>query len=144
MNVIVSVCIQDKDKFLIVQEASPKVYGLWNLPGGHLDEEEDLLEGAIREAKEETGLDVEITGVLAIQRNIKSHTNIVRVVFLAQKIKGEVCFPQDEILDVKWVTVEEVEQMDKNTLREDDLFLDNLEDIKKNKSYPLEMIKSFK
>lgn len=143
MNVIVSVCIQEEDKFLMVQEGCPKAYGLWNLPGGHLDEKEDLLEGAMREAKEETGLDIEITGVLSIQRNIKSYTNIVRVVFNAKKIGGEIAFDEDEILAVKWVTPEEIEQMDKSTLREADLFLDCVEDFKKQRNYPIDMIKSF-
>lgn len=144
MKVIVTVCIRENDKFLIVQEGIPKAYGLWNLPGGHLDEEEDLLEGAKREAKEETGLDVEITGILSIQRNIKSNTNIVRVVFNAKQIGGILQFDKDEILDAKWVNVDEAMKMDIKTLRESDLFLDNIEDFKNNKDYPLEIIKSFK
>lgn len=143
MNVIVSVCIQEEDKFLMVQEGHPKAYGLWNLPGGHLDEKENLLEGAMREAKEETGLEIEITGILSIQRNIKSYTNIVRVVFNAKKIGGEIAFDEDEILAVKWVTPEEIEQMDKSTLREADLFLDCVEDFKKHTNYPIDLIKSF-
>lgn len=144
MNVIVSVCIQEEDRFLIVQEGHPKAYGLWNLPGGHLDENENLLEGAMREAKEETGLEIEMTGVLSIQRNIKSDTNIVRIVFNAKKIGGEIAFDKNEILETRWVTPDEVERMDTNTLRESDLFLDNVEDLKKQRNYPLDMIKSFR
>ena len=43
MNVIVTVCIKEKDKFLIIQEGIPKAYGLWNLPGGHLDDNESII-----------------------------------------------------------------------------------------------------
>ncbi len=144
MHIIVSVCIQEEGKFLIVQEGIPKAYGLWNLPGGHLDDEEDLLEGAIREAKEETGLDIEITGIMSIQRNMMHGLNHVRVIFNAKKVGGEIAFDKNEILDVKWVTPEEAEKMDKATLREQELFLDNVEDVKNCRNYPLEMIKTFK
>lgn len=144
MHVIVTVCIQEEGKFLIVQEGIPKAYGLWNLPGGHLDDEEDLLEGAMREAKEETGLDIEITGIMSIQRNMIRGLNHVRVIFNAKKVGGEIAFDKNEILDVKWVTPEEAEKMDKSTLREQELFLDNVEDVKNHKNYPLEMIKTFR
>lgn len=144
MHVIVTVCIQEEGKFLIVQEGIPKAYGLWNLPGGHLDDDEDLLEGAMREAKEETGLNIEITGIMSIQRNMINGLNHVRVIFNARKVGGEIAFDKNEILDVKWVTPEEAKKMDKATLREQELFLDNVEDVKNHKNYPLEIIKTFK
>ena len=144
MHVIVTVCIQEEGKFLIVQEGIPKADGLWNLPGGHLDDEEDLLEGAMREAKEETGLDIEITGIMSIQRNMIRGLNHVRVIFNAKKVGGEIAFDKDEILAIKWVTPEEAEKMDKATLREQELFLDNVEDVKNCRNYPLEMMKTFR
>ncbi|MEV0282191.1 NUDIX domain-containing protein [Streptomyces sp. NPDC050610] len=38
--------------------------GLWALPGGGMDMDESLPGAAVREVKEETGLDVEITGLV--------------------------------------------------------------------------------
>ncbi len=143
MNVIVTVCIKEKDKFLIIQEGIPKAYGLWNLPGGHLDDNESIIDGAIREAKEETGLDVELIGILSIQRSLVNE-NIVRIVFNAKKISGNITYDKNEILDCKWITIEEFEKMNINTLRGSDTFLDIVEDIKDNKNYSLEMIKYFK
>lgn len=143
MNVIVTVCIKEKDKFLIIQEGIPKAYGLWNLPGGHLDGNESIIEGAIREAKEETGLDIEITGILSIQRSLVKE-NIVRIIFNAKKICGNIKFDKNEILDCKWITVEEFKKMNIDILRDSAMFLDIVEDIKNNKNYPLEMIKYFK
>ena len=70
--------------------------------------------------------------------------NHVRVIFNAKKVGGEIAFDKNEILDVKWVTPEEAEKMDKATLREQELFLDNVEDVKNCRNYPLEMIKTFK
>lgn len=143
MKVIVSVCIKEKDKLLIIQEGIPKAYGLWNFPGGHLDENESIIKGALREAKEETGLDVELTSILSIQRSLLDE-NIVRIVFNAKKIGGYIHYDRNEILDCKWVTIEELEKKDLNTLRVSPTFLDIVEDIKNNKNYSLEMVKFFK
>lgn len=143
MNVIVTVCIKEKDKFLIIQEGIPKAYGLWNLPGGHLDDNESIIDGAIREAKEETGLDIELTSILSIQRSLVNE-NIVRIVFNAKKISGNITYDKNEILDCKWITIDEFEKMNIDTLRGSDTFLDIVKDIKDNKNYSLEMIKYFK
>lgn len=143
MNVIVSVCIKEEDKFIIIQEGIPKAYGLWNLPGGKLDDNESIIEGALREGKEETGLDIEITGILAIHRSLIDE-NIVRIIFNAKKISENINFDKNEILDCKWITVEEMEKMEKETLRNSETLLDIVKDIKNNKNYSLEMIKYFK
>ena len=37
-------------------------YDMWLPPGGHVELDEDFVEATIREAKEETGLDVELYG----------------------------------------------------------------------------------
>ena len=56
MKVIVGGIIEKDGKYLLVQEAQEKAYKKWNFPAGHLDFNESLKEGAIREIKEETGL----------------------------------------------------------------------------------------
>ena len=40
------------------------VYGVWTLPGGAVDPDEDPTVAAVREAKEEAGVDVEIEGIV--------------------------------------------------------------------------------
>lgn len=77
-----SVCIvqhQVTKKFLLVQEFACE--GWW-VPAGRLDKGESFKEAAIREAKEESGMDVELLGVLAVEFNPDGckHRNI----FLAQ------------------------------------------------------------
>ena len=70
--------------------------------------------------------------------------NIVRIIFNAKKISENINFDKNEILDCKWITVEEIEKMEKETLRNSETLLDIVKDIKNNKNYPLEMIKYFK
>jgi 8-oxo-dGTP pyrophosphatase MutT (NUDIX family) len=43
--------------------------GLWALPGGGMDLGESIVETAVRETKEETGIDVEVTGLVGVYTN---------------------------------------------------------------------------
>lgn len=43
----------------------------WSLPGGGVDLEETAEQGAIREVREETGFDVELTGLLTIDSYVR-------------------------------------------------------------------------
>jgi ADP-ribose pyrophosphatase YjhB (NUDIX family) len=42
---------------------------LWSIPGGAMDLGESIADAAVRETKEETGLDVEVTGIVGIYTN---------------------------------------------------------------------------
>jgi 8-oxo-dGTP diphosphatase len=44
----------------------------WTLPGGGVELHETTEEGAVREAREETGYDVELTGLLGIETDVFS------------------------------------------------------------------------
>ncbi|MGE4557587.1 MAG: NUDIX domain-containing protein [Desulfovibrionaceae bacterium] len=69
---------------VLVERANPP-YG-WALPGGFVDYGESCEHAAIREAKEETGLDVELTGIVGVysdpDRDPRQHT--MSVVYSAQ------------------------------------------------------------
>ena len=106
--------IKRDGKYLLVQEKKPHVYGLWNLPAGKVDKGNTLEETAIREAKEETGFDVEIISKIGIFQ--KTAEEAVKHAFEAKIVGGELKFPEDELLDAKWFTFEEIEAM-KDKLR---------------------------
>jgi nucleoside triphosphatase len=56
-------------RFLLVR--SPKwVRNRWVIPGGHIELGERMVEAAVREAKEETGLDVRDLALLCVQECI--------------------------------------------------------------------------
>tara|TARA_B100000073_G_scaffold285966_1_gene247604 strand:- start:119 stop:541 length:423 start_codon:yes stop_codon:yes gene_type:complete len=55
-----AVLINDEDKVLILRSSdkNEKHAGEWDLPGGHIHEGEDDIDGLKREVKEETALDI--------------------------------------------------------------------------------------
>lgn len=63
--------------------------GQWEWPGGKVDPGEDFALAAVREAKEETGLDVELTGFLGATSFEVPKLHIVLVCFDARTTGGE-------------------------------------------------------
>jgi mutator protein MutT len=56
----VGAVIVESGKILLIRRGHEPMKGHWSLPGGALEVGEQLTEGVIREAKEETGLNVEV------------------------------------------------------------------------------------
>ena len=106
MKVIVNVIVKQENKVLMVQENWGDVKGMWNFPAGHLDEGENIFEGAVREAKEETGYDVKLTGLVNIQNAIYDNRHIIHVVFAAEIVGGKISFDENEIMNVEFVEID--------------------------------------
>lgn len=143
MKVIVSTIVYKNGKLLMVQEAQKKCYGQWNFPAGHLDENEDIFEGAKRETKEETGYEVKLTSILSIQNYInKKNEQIIRINFNAEIISGEIGFDKEEILNVKWISLEELKNMDDEKIRAVETIKDIIKDVENKIEYSVDIIKN--
>ena len=137
---VIAGCVVEKDnKILMVQEANEKYYGQWNFPAGHVDEGESIMEGAIREVKEETGCDVKLTGLLPIKTVYQNDIPTLIVEFTAEIINENIKFDKNEILDVKWIDIEDIKNMDKNTLRALDTNKATFESFINNEIYSLDI-----
>ena len=74
----VDIIILVKGKLVLIQRMNPPYQGQWALPGGFVDVGETVEDAATREAKEETGLDVELKGLVGVfsdpNRDPRGHT----------------------------------------------------------------------
>jgi ADP-ribose pyrophosphatase YjhB (NUDIX family) len=105
MRIVSGVLIQKDNRFLLVQEGELEIRGTWSFPGGKVDEGESFEATAIREAKEETGLEVRILEKIGIFET----TNRIQHLYKAEIIDGEIKYSKDEIMDCRWLTVQELE-----------------------------------
>lgn len=115
---IIAGCVVEKDnKILMVQEGLDFCYGQWNFPAGHVNEFENVTDAAVREVKEETGLDVKLKGVLPIcETELRNETHVI-IRFVAEVIGGKIEFDSNEIVDVKWIDIKDIEKMTEEQLR---------------------------
>lgn len=139
--IVVGVCIKNENnEILMVQEAAENIRGLYNIPAGKLDSNESIFDGAIREVKEETGYDVKLDSILCVQ--YLENKNILKIIFNASIVSGNVCFNKDEIMDVMWISIDELERMTDKKLRSYNSNINIIKDCKNNKNYPLDLIKN--
>lgn len=85
----------------------------WSLPGGSVEIGESWSSAAIREAKEETGIEVELLGISAVNECFFEDRgeHVVFVTFKAKAIRTDVMISRPhEIAEVKWVSFEEADQ----------------------------------
>ena len=144
MKIFVSVVIRDGERVLLVQEGKPVSHGKWNLPGGHLEMGEALREGAIREVREETGLEVEPEGVVGIYNLVRRHeeqvaSHAVRFIFAAPFPGGE-ARAGDEILAVRWCTLAEMERIPPEELLSPNVFADLVRWLRDGASHSLDVL----
>ncbi|MBO5461460.1 MAG: NUDIX hydrolase [Ruminococcus sp.] len=114
--------IIENDKILLVQEKS----GMWVLPGGWVDIDMSIKQNAVKEVKEEAGLDVNAELVIAVQDRDKHNFppyayKICKIFVLCSLIGGEFkknsetiesgYFGLDELpeLDIAKTTKEQIE-----------------------------------
>lgn len=138
--VIVGGVIEKDGKFLLVQEAKEKCRGKWNIPAGHLDPNESIFDGAKREVKEETGCDVELTGVLQIGNRVLENDIFISVIFSTKLLEENIKYDKEEILNVKWFTYEELLDM-KEELRSYNWIINSISAYVENKVADINLVK---
>lgn len=125
-----------------MQEAKESCRGKWNLPAGHLDPGETMTGGAKRETKEETGCEVELTGVCQIGSRVKENEVFASVIFTTKLIREEITFDPEEILDVKWFDYEEIVAM-RSEIRNERLLIGAIENVRDGLVSPMGIVEQY-
>lgn len=107
------VVVNDTGEILLIRRSDN---GNWALPGGAIDLGESLSQAAVRETREETGIDCEITGLTGIYTDpghviLYESNGEVRQEFsivLTARPTGGHPTPSDESTDVRWIPPAEI------------------------------------
>ena len=103
------IILEDKKVLLIgAKDDEGKLF--WSFPKGHQEANETDIETAIRETKEETGLDVEISDKSPIKTGHFVHSGTVYkniLLFIAKPLNYELKPQEEEVEQIKWVRIDE-------------------------------------
>lgn len=103
--------VNEHEEVLLVREGKEKVYGLLNLPGGKMEHGEQVVEAAIREAQEETGLKVSPSHVIGVYTSANAENDYVHFVFLARTFSGDIHIADTKILEAIWLPIAQLQTM---------------------------------
>ena len=82
-------------------------FPVWCIPGGHLSAGESIIEAAVREAKEETGLDVSIRHLIGVySMPFKWENGSCEVILKAIPIGGNLIRESNETVDAGYFSIE--------------------------------------
>lgn len=109
LNSTAVVLVNANNQILLQKRSDNK---MWGLPGGILEMDETIQEGAIREVKEETNLDVELTKFIGVFINplmVWNNTDKAKVIafaFLGEVVGGSLKVNDNETLEFKYFDYE--------------------------------------
>ena len=132
----------DYGKYCAVNETRNR--GWW-IPGGAVDYGESFEQAAIRECKEEAGIDIKLKGILKIDHSVYGDECRMRVIFYAEPLNLEQSkklkkVPDSESVEARWVSPAELLLLAQNEkIRGDELFQWSEYLEKGGQIWPLEM-----
>jgi 8-oxo-dGTP pyrophosphatase MutT (NUDIX family) len=111
----------DADRLLLVRSVDT---GRWQTIGGTVEPDEDPADAAVREAREEAGVDVELRGILAVTGGPEFRLtypngdvcSCVTIIYDAVIVGGAPAPDQDEVSDVGWFGMAELPDLDVNEI----------------------------
>lgn len=141
MILVVSCVIVHDGKVLMVQEGKNYIYGLWNFPSGRLENNEGIVNAAIREVQEETDYKVTILGLTGIYNFVsETNTQVIMFNFIGKIVEGDLKYDNEEIINAKWFSIDEICQLNDKELRNCRLIRNIINDLEDKCIVPLDAI----
>lgn len=105
------VCLRG-DEVLLIRRGRPPKQGEWSLPGGRIEPGERAADAALRELREETGVEAEITGLLDVVDAIfpEAGRHYVLIDYAARWLSGEPA-AGDDALEARFVARDQVDAL---------------------------------
>ena len=103
--IVVNVAVINERQILLTKRED---FEVWCLPSGGIEEGESVAQAAIRETKEETGIDVKLESLVGIYSRIGQFPNIHAVLFTAKPIGGNIQTQPSETIEVKYFEFDEI------------------------------------
>ena len=105
------VVINEKNQILAIREKNGPFTKYWKVPGGAVDESEDLVDAVLREVREETGIQAEFHSILGFRhltdyRFTRGDIYFVCRLSVTQTEQSPTACP-DEIAEARWMDLEE-------------------------------------
>lgn len=98
---------------MLIKRKNDPFKGFWALPGGFVEYGEPVEQAAVREAREETGIDVDIKNLVGVyshpDRDPRGHT--VSICFLAKPAGGTVT-PATDAVDAAYFTLNAINSLE--------------------------------
>jgi ADP-ribose pyrophosphatase YjhB (NUDIX family) len=104
-EIAVNVAVIHDHKILLTQRDD---FETWILPGGGVEQGESIARTAIRETKEETGLEVALTRLVGIYSRLGNFFGGHIVLFAAKAIGGEIKCQPGETIAVEWFPFDQI------------------------------------
>ena len=109
----VGALIQDGERYLLIKRAAEPDAGFWSIPGGLVEVGEKAEDAAVREAKEETGLDVEVVELLGVvDKIVRDEDSLIKFHFVIVDYlvtpKGGMLRAASDALEARWAKAEEI------------------------------------
>ncbi|MDY6771499.1 MAG: NUDIX hydrolase [Candidatus Nanohaloarchaea archaeon] len=108
-RVAADLIIEQEGEIVLIKRKFEPFEDQWCLPGGHVEGGEQVSEAAVREAKEETGLDVELDEVHGVYDTPGRDPRgpVISVVYQAHPVGGELDAETDA-KEVRWFALDEL------------------------------------
>lgn len=111
---MVVIFIQNNKNEFLIQKRSRDKGGLWATTGGHPKSGETSLQGIITEVKEELNIEIENPTLF---KQASGKNTLCDLYFLKKDIDiNKITIKQEEVDDVKWASLNEIEELFKNGL----------------------------
>ncbi|XP_019241784.1 PREDICTED: nudix hydrolase 2-like isoform X2 [Nicotiana attenuata] len=103
--------LNERNEVLVVQEKNGRFHGtgMWKFPTGVLDEGEDICDAAVREVKEETGVNAKLVEILAFRQSHKSFFDKSDLMFVCmlKPLSFDIQKQDAEIVAAQWMPFEQ-------------------------------------